>query len=87
MIARQGADEKSQLEEWKADLLYKLTGEIAQIHKAHNIEMEAQREEMESQRKQFQFEIHVLRERIRGLEMEKEGSAQGQTHRFESVEG
>ncbi len=50
MIAKQGADEKSQLEEWKADLLHKLTGEIAQIHKAHDIAMEAQREEMEGQR-------------------------------------
>ena len=81
MIARQGADEKSQLEEWKTDLLHNLTKEIAQIHKAHDIAMEAQREEMERQREQFQFEIHVLGERIRGLELEKE-----ETRRFESVE-
>lgn len=50
MIARQGADEKSQPEEWKTELLHNLTKEIAQIHKAHNIAMEGQREEMESQR-------------------------------------
>ena len=86
MIAKQGADEKSQLEEWKADLLHKLTGEIAQIHKAHDIAIEAQREEMEGQRGQFQFEIHVLGERIRALELEKEGSPQRQTWRSESVE-
>ena len=86
MIARQGADEKSQLEEWKADLLDNLTKEIAQIHKAHNIAMEAQREEMEGQKKQFQFEIYVLGERIRALELEKEGSPQRQTWRSESVE-
>ena len=46
--------------------------------------MEAQREEMENQREQFQFEIHVLGERIRGLEME--GSAQERSRRSESVE-
>lgn len=86
MIAKQGADEKSQLEEWKADLLDKLTGEIAQIHKVNNIAIEAQREEMEGQKKQFQFEIYVLGERIRALELEKEGSVQRQTCRSESVE-
>lgn len=87
MIARQGADEKSQLEEWKTELLNKLTSEIAQIHEAHNIAMEAQREEIENQREQFQFEIQVLGERIRELEMEKEGSAQGRTCRSRSVVG
>lgn len=49
LIAQQGADEKSQLEEWKADLLQNLTSEIAQIHKAHDDAMEAQGEEMERQ--------------------------------------
>ena len=78
LFARQGA-EKSQLEEWKADLLHNLTSEIAQIHKAHNDAMEAQREEMERQREQFQFEMDVLGERIRELEREKEGSTQGRT--------
>ena len=76
MIAKQGADEKSQLENWKTNLLNKLTSEIAEIHKAHNIAMEAQREELENQREQFQFEIQVLRERIREIELEKEGMAQ-----------
>ena len=42
--------EKSQLEEWKADLLHNLTSEIAQIHKAHNDSMEAQHEKIERQR-------------------------------------
>ena len=46
-IARQGAGEKSQLEEWKADLLHNLTNEIAQIHKVHDDAIEAQREEIE----------------------------------------
>ncbi len=46
MIARQGADEKSQLEEWKTDLLHNLTKEIAQIHKAHDMAMEAQRSDV-----------------------------------------
>lgn len=59
LIAQQGADEKSQLEEWKADLLHihNLTSEIAQIYKAHDNEMEAQCE-------QFQFEIEMLEEKI-----------------------
>ena len=86
MIAKQGAYEKSQLEEWKTDLLNKLTSEIAQIHKAHNFAMEAQREEMENQREQFQFEIHILGERIRGLEMEGKRSAQERSRRSKPVE-
>lgn len=81
LIAQQGVDEKSQLKEWKADPLSNLTSEIAQIYKAHDDVMEAQREEMERQRKQFQFEIEMLGESIRELEREKEGSAQGQTQK------
>ncbi len=77
MIAKQGADEKSLLEEWKTDLLDKLTSEIAQIHEAHNIAMEAQREEMEGQKKQLQFEIYVLGERIRVLELKKKSQRKG----------
>ncbi len=53
MIARQGADEKLQLEDWKTGLLNRLISEIAQIHKAHNIAIELQCEEMENQREQF----------------------------------
>ncbi len=83
IIARQGADEKSQFEDWKAESLENLTKEIAQIHRVHNNAMEAQREEIENQREQFQFEIEDLRERILDLEREKkkEGSVQGQTRR------
>lgn len=44
MITRQGADEKSQLEEWKADLLHNLTNEI---HKVHDDAIEAQCKEIE----------------------------------------
>ena len=79
LIARKGADEKSQLEEWKTDLLNHLTAEIVQIHKAHGRAMEGQWEEMEKQREQFQFEIEILRERIRDLEIENEKSVQGPT--------
>lgn len=86
IIAKQGADEKSQLEEWKNDRLQNLTKEIAQIHKAHNNAMEKQRGEIERQWEEFHFQIHVLGERIRELELEKEGSAPEQTHSFESVE-
>lgn len=50
LIARQGAEEKSQLEERKADLLANLTSELTQIHRAHEDAMEVQREEMEKQR-------------------------------------
>lgn len=53
LIARQGADEKSQLGEWKTDLLNNLTAEIAQIHKVHEDVMEAQRKEIERQHEQF----------------------------------
>lgn len=85
LFARQGK-EKSQLEEWKADLLQNLTSEIAQIHKAHNDSMEAQREEIERQQEQFLFEIEMLKERIRELEREKEGSAHKETRQSTPVQ-
>ena len=67
--------------EWKADLLHNLTNEIAQIHKADDNAIEAQREEIERQREQFAFEIEVLRKRILDLEMEKGKTTQGQTRK------
>lgn len=77
MIARQEVDKKSQLEDWKTDLLNKLISKIAPIYKAHNIVIEAQNEEIENQQKQFQFKIQVLEERIQEIEIEKERSTQG----------
>ena len=84
LFARQGK-KKSQLEEWKTELLHNLTSEIAQIHKAHNDSMEAQREEIERQQEQFQFEIEILRERIRELEREKERLTQKKTRQSTPV--
>lgn len=86
MIAMQKTHKKSQLENKKTDLLNKLTSEIAQIHKTHNIAMEAQRKEMKNQREQFQFEIYVLGERIWELEMEGKESTQERLRRSESIE-
>ena len=80
LIARQGA-EKSHLGEWKADLLHNLTSQIAQIHKARDDAIEAQREEIERLQEQFQFEIEILRERILDLEREKEKTTQGQARK------
>lgn len=80
LITRKGADEKSQLEEWKTELLNNLTAEITKIHKVHRHAMKTQREELENQREQFQFEIDILRERIRELEIdEKKKTVQGPT--------
>lgn len=64
MIAKQGVDEKSLLEKEKTDLPDKLISKIAQIYKVHNIIIKAQREKMKRQKKQLQFEIYVLREKI-----------------------
>ena len=86
LIARQGAEEKSQLEEWKTDLLLNLTNEIAQIHKAQDDAMEAQHEEIERQREQFKFEIEVLRERILDVERKKEKTTQEQTRKDDGLE-
>ena len=47
MIARQEANKKSQLEEWKTKLLHNLTNEIAKIHNMHNNVIKAQRDEIE----------------------------------------
>lgn len=79
LIAQKRVDEKSQLEKQKTDLLNNLTVEINQIHKAHKDAMEAQPEEMERQRKQFQFEIEMLEERILELEKDKKRPVQGRT--------
>ena len=57
MIVRQGVNKKLQLEDQKTNLLNKLISEIAQIYKAHNIAIKLQREEIENEREQFQFEI------------------------------
>ena len=65
LFARQEA-EKSQLKEWKADLLHNLISKIAQIYKAHNNVLEAQRKEMERQQEQFQFKMEVIEERKTG---------------------
>ena len=56
-------------------MLDKLTSEIAAIPKVYNNAIEAQRKEMEGYKKQFQFGIYVLKERIRALELEKQGLA------------
>lgn len=44
------------------------------------------KQEMENQREQFQFEIRILRERVQGQELEKEGSTQGRPRWSEPVE-
>lgn len=78
MIAKQRADKKLLLEEWKTNLLDKLTSEIAQIYKVYHIVMEAQRKEMEGQKKQLQFAIYVLGKKSQVLEQEKKESTQKQ---------
>lgn len=60
LMALQNANEKAQLEEWKFSLMEGLKSEITQLQKMHEEAMEAQREEMERQRKHFLFEIEML---------------------------
>lgn len=81
MIARQGADEKSQLEEWKTGLMDSLTAKISQLHKMHEEAIEVQREEMEKQREHFQLEIEMLEDKIKELEEKRGGPRQKQKGR------
>lgn len=67
LIAKQGADEKSQLEEWNEDLLTKLPSEVAQLQRAHGEAMEAQYQEMEKQRVFFAVEIEASKGEIREM--------------------
>ena len=67
MIAKQGADEKAQLEQWKEDLVSKLTYEMAQLRKAHEETTQAQYREMENQRISFTSEIEVLKKEVREI--------------------
>ena len=74
LIAKQGADEKAQLEEWKEDLMTKLTSEVAQLQRTYEEPMEAQYQEIEKQRVFFTVEIEALKEEIREMKRnEKEG--------------
>ena len=43
LIAKQGVDEKAQLEEWKEDFMTKLASEVAQLQRAHGEAIEVQR--------------------------------------------
>ena len=62
MIAKQGADEKAQLKEWKAELITTLANEIVQLQRAHGEAVEAQYQEMEKQSEYFTIEIETLKE-------------------------
>lgn len=76
LTARQGADEKAQLDEWKDIVMRALTNEIAQIQKLHEEAMEAQRKEIERQPEDFKVIVESLEERIQELERGKEGPRQ-----------
>lgn len=77
LIAKQGADEKAQLEEWKEDLMAKLASEVVQLQKAHEEAMEAQYQEIERQRVFFTIEIEALKEEIREMKRSEEEDMQG----------
>lgn len=81
MIARQGADENSHLEECKAGPMNDLATEISQLHKMHEEAMEVQREEMEKQRDHFQLEIKMLEDKIKELEEKRDLPRQEQKER------
>ncbi|MCJ1349623.1 hypothetical protein MMC31_007864, partial [Peltigera leucophlebia] len=75
LIAKQGADEKAQLEEWKAELMTVLASEIKQLQEAHGEAVEAQFQEMEKQREHFVAEIEALKEELREV---KEGKVESE---------
>lgn len=76
MIAKQGADEKAQLEEWKAELMTTLASEIDQLQRAHGEAVEAQYQEMERQREYFTLEIETLKEELKEVKERKAESEQ-----------
>ena len=76
MIAKQGADEKAQLEEWKAELMTTLASEIDQLQRAHGEAVEAQYQEMERQREHFTLEIETLKEELKEVKEKKAESKQ-----------
>lgn len=77
LIAKQGANDKAQLEEWKEELMAKLTSEVVQLQKAHKEAMEAQYQEIKRQRVFFTVEIEALKEEIREMKRSKEEDMQG----------
>ena len=71
LIAKQGADEKAQLEEWKADLTAKLASELVQVQIMHDEAMEASYQEMTKQRERFTLEIEALKEMLKETKEDK----------------
>ena len=69
LIAKQGADEKAQLEQWKEDMVAKFTSEIAQLQ---NEAVQAQYREMENQRVFFTLEIDALKKEVREMKKTEE---------------
>ncbi len=67
LIAKQGANEKAQPEQWKEDLVVKITCEMTQLRKAQEETMQAQYREMENQRVFYTLEIEALKEEIKEL--------------------
>lgn len=67
LIAKQGADEKAELEQWIEEFVVKLTYEVAQLRKAHEETMQAQYQETENQRVFFIQEIEALKDEIKEL--------------------
>lgn len=77
LIAKQGADKKAQLKEWKEDLMAKLTSEMVQLQKAHEEAMEAQYQEIDRQRVFFTVEIEALKEEIREMKRSEKKDMKG----------
>lgn len=72
LIAKQGAGEKAQLDQWKKDFVVKITYEMSQLQKAHKEAMQVQYREMENQRGFFTSKIEALKEEIQGLKRSEE---------------
>lgn len=81
LIARQEANQKLLLKEWKAELLNNRTTKINKINKVYKEAIKARRKEIEKQREQLQIENEMLGKRIRELEIKKNGQYKDEQHK------
>ncbi len=72
LIAKQGADEKAELEQWKEDFVARIACEMTQLRETHEETMQAQYREMENQRVSFTIEIEALKKEINELKRSEE---------------
>ncbi len=71
LIAKQRANEKAQLEEWKADLMSNLESELVEVQIMHDEAMKTQYWEIKKQCEHFTLEVEAWKEMLKEVKENK----------------